>query len=115
MDVSFILSTDELFTLISQMNNQTQAGKAFAEKALAGAQESDLTILAEKNLARIDGEELILAPVVQMMVDTISNANRTEYNGKHWEINSDWVTLQCEIYPFIERHWKLTPIKGAVD
>jgi hypothetical protein len=60
MDVSFILSTDELFTLISKVNNQTQAGCVFLKTALAGAQESDLSMLAEKNLARIDGEELIL-------------------------------------------------------
>jgi len=114
MDVSFILSTDELFTLISQMSNQTQAGKAFVDKALAGAQISDLSMLPEKNLARVDGEELTLAPVVQMLIDAISNASRAEYNGKHWEIDSGWVILQCERYPFIEEHWKLTPKKGAM-
>jgi hypothetical protein len=48
-----------------------------------------------------------------MLVDAISNANRAEYNGKFWEIASDWIALQCEIYPFLEKHWKITPIKGA--
>jgi len=115
MDVSFILSTDELYTLISQMNTQTQAGKAFVEKALAGAQSNDLSMLAGKNLAGVDGEELTLAPVLQMLVDAISNAGRAEYNGRYWEIDSDWVTLQCESYPFIDRHWKLTPVKGVKE
>jgi hypothetical protein len=50
-----------------------------------------------------------------MLIDAISGAESVEYNGKQWEIVSSWVSLHCEIYPFIEKHWKLTPIKGAVE
>ena len=110
MDVSFILSTDELFTLISLMGSQSEAGRVFIEKALTGAQRCDLSILAEKNHARIEGDELELAPVMRMLIDAISNAERAEYNGSFWEIDSGWVSLQCEKYPFMEEHWKLSPI-----
>ena len=113
MDVSFILSADELFTLISMMNGQTEAGKEFIEKALADAEICDLTGLKEKKLAHIEGDELELAPVMQMMIDTISNASNAENHGDYWEIESAWVTLRCEGYPFKEGYWKISPIKGA--
>jgi len=113
MDVSFILSSDEIYTLVSQMRTQSETGKDFIEKALANAVENDLSGLIKKNLARIEGDELILAPVIHMMIDSISNAKHAELNDGCWEIESDWITFKCEDYPYMEAHWKLTPIKGA--
>jgi len=115
MDVSFVLSADELFTLISQMNKQTEAGKTFVEKALKNAEICDLSNLEEKNLAGIGGDELILVPVMHMLINAISNATGAEDKDSYWEIDSDWVTLHCERYPYKEEHWILSPIKGAEE
>jgi len=111
MDVSFILSADEIFTMISLMPDRTEVGKEFIEKVLSGAEICDLSGLPEKKLARIDGDELKLAPVIHMMIDAISNAGKVEEHENHWLISSDWVTLRCENYPYKENHWKLTPLK----
>jgi len=113
MDVSFVLSADEIFTLISLMPNRTEVGKEFVKKALPGAELCDLSGLAEKKLARIEGEELGLSPVIQMVIDAISNADHIEKSNDHWEVYSNWINLRCETYPYKEGHWKLTPLKDS--
>ena len=115
MEVSFILSTDEVFTLISLMDTQTEDGKKFVTEALAGGKINDLSGLVEKKLAVIKEDEIELVPVMKMIVDTIANADRAISHDNHWEICSEWVILRCERYPYKEEHWKISPVKGAVD
>ena len=114
MEISFILSADEIFTLISMMLNRTKSGTEFLENALRGAKLCDLSGLINKKLAHIDGDELELEPVIRMVIDSISNADIAEDHGNYWEIHSAWINLHCEIYPFKADYWKITPVKGAV-
>jgi len=115
MEVSFILSTDEIFTLISSMETQTEAGKEFVNKALPGARVCDLSGLAEKKLAVIKEDEIELVPVMRMIIDAIANAETVKCQDNYWEICSEWVILRCENYPYKEDHWELSPIKGTAD
>ena len=115
MEVSFILTTDELFTLITEMKGKTEAGKEFEKKALSGAVLCDLAGLAEKKLACIKEDEIELVPVMRMIIDAISNAEKIECHGSYWEVCSAWVTLRCEKYLHNENHWKISPIKEMVD
>ena len=111
MDISFILSSDEILTLISLMPGQTEAGAIFVESALRGASPCDLSGMVDKKLARMAGEELVLTPAARMVVDAIARADGAEYSDGAWSIRSPWISLRCENYPFLEGHWKLTPLK----
>ena len=112
MDVSFILSSDELFTLISLMPEQTEAGRRFADNALSEAVLCDLTGLEEKKLARISKEGVELEPVIHMLADAMARADSAELHGDIWEIHSSWVSLQCIRYKYRQGHWKVTPVRG---
>ena len=115
MDISFILSADEIFTLISLMPGQTEAGGRFVKNALPGAAMCDLSGLAEKKLARMVDGEMILTPAVRMVVDAITRADSAEYNDNAWDIRSPWISLRCESYPYLDSHWKITPLKGEQE
>ena len=111
MDISFILSTDEVFTLISMIDDKTEAGELFSSEALPGAGYCDLSGLVDKKLARVAGDELELAPVLRMLADAIARASSIERSGEAWSIRSPWVSLRCEEYPYREGHLKITPVK----
>jgi len=111
MDISFILSADEILTLISLMPGQTGPGKKFCDEALPNAVICDLTGLIDKKLARMVGDELELAPVIHMVADAVARATSAELLGETWEVHSPWISLQCETYPFREGDWRITPLK----
>jgi len=110
MEVSFILSSDELYTLILLSGEMTEAGQQFCDKTLHDAQANDLSGLIEKNLAKKVEDELELEPVLRMISSAISQADNTELNNGVWSIRSPWVDLRCEKYQFNENHWKITPV-----
>jgi len=112
MDVSFILSSNELYTLISLASDTTKASQQFCEDALSGAEICDLSGLIEKGLAREFGDGLELEPVLRMIAGALSKADRATYHEAAWDIRSQWVNLLCEKYPFNENHWKITPVNS---
>jgi len=111
MDVSFILSSDELYTLIYLAPEVSAAGRRFSDEALEGAEICDLSGLVEKNLAHRVGDELDLEPVLRMVAGAVSNADSAEFHGNVWSIRSPWVSLLCERYAYHENSWKITPLK----
>ena len=113
MDVSFILSADELFTLLSLYPEQSKAGRSFADAALQDAALCDLSGLTEKNLARLAGGELDLAPVIGMVADAIAHADSAEERDGVWNVSAPDIILRCEKYAYREETWKITP--GAVN
>lgn len=113
MDVSFILSSDELYTLIFLTPEVTEAGRRFSDEALSDAIVCDLSGLVEKNLARRVKDELDLEPVLRLVADAVSNADSVEFNGEIWSIRSARLSLLCQRYAYHENHWKITPLKEA--
>ena len=113
MEVSFLLSLDELYTLIALTPEVSKAGRRFCDEALSGAEICDLSGLVEKKLAHRMEDELVIEPVLRMVCGAISKADSAEVNGEAWSICSPWVALQCEKYAYHEDHWKITPVKEA--
>ena len=113
MDVSFILSSDELYTLIFLAPEVSGAARSFCDEALPDAIICDLSGLVEKNLARRVEEELDLEPVLRLIAKAISHADYVEFHGDVWSICSAWISLLCEKYAYHDNHWKITPLKEA--
>jgi hypothetical protein len=113
MDVSFILSMDELYTLMLLAPKISENGRRFINEALADAEICDLSGLVEKSLARRIEDELDLEPVLRLVADALSNADNAQLIGEVWSIRSPWVSLLCERYTYHENHWKITPVKEA--
>ena len=111
MEVSFLLSADELFTLMSIISEKSEAGQYFIDSTLEGAELCDLSTLTEKNLARYIEDELEIEPVLNMMTDALTHAESAELKDDVWTIRSPYITLKCQKYPFHEGHWKITPVK----
>jgi len=110
MEVSFILSNDELYTLLKIAKEKTKAGKRFIDEALHDAKLCDLSGLIEKKLARSTNGDLELEPVLRMVTDAISRATSAELQEEVWNIRSPWVDLLCENYPYHEGHQRITPV-----
>ena len=110
MDISFILTSDEIFTLMSLLPDRTEGGERFAAEALPDAKQCDLSSLADKKLAKLTNGELELAPVIRMMADAIARADSVEAKGDIWNIDSPWVSLRCEKYLYQDGCWKITPL-----
>ena len=115
MDISFIMSSDEIFTLMSLFPDQTEHGKRFAAEALTGAKPCDLSSLAEKNLAKLINGNLELAPAVRMVGNALAQADSASIHDDAWDISSPWVALRCEMYPYQERHWRITPVEEVIN
>jgi len=113
MEVSFILSSDEVLTLMSLAPELTEAGQRFKDEALSDAKICDLSGLVDKNLAHRINDELDIDPVIRMISSAISRADKIEPQGDTWHIQSPWAALLCEKYPYHENHWKITPVKEA--
>ena len=112
MEVSFILSAEEFFTLTSLVSDVTEAGERFRNEALCGAEICDLSGLIEKNMARQVDDELVLEPVLRMISSAVLEADSAEVNDGIWSIRSQWVELRCEKYLYHENHWKITPVQN---
>lgn len=112
MEMSFLLSDDEVFTLMSLAPGRTEAGQSFADGALDGAKLCDLSGLVDKSLARRSGDELELIPVIRMVADALSRADFALRDGEVWEVGSPWLNLLCERYAFRDGYWKITPMKA---
>jgi len=110
MDVSFILSAEEFFTLISLVPDATEAGQQFRNEVLGGAEICDLSGLIEKNMARRVEDELVLEPVLRMISSAVAKADSAEVHNGIWSIRSPWVELRCEKYLYHKNHWKITPV-----
>ena len=113
MDVSFILSGDEIFTLMGLFSGHTEVGERFAAGALVGAEICDLSSLVEKKLAKRVGDSLEIEPVVRMVADAMARADSATNKDDKWEIDSPWISLQCEQYPYQANHWKITPLQRS--
>lgn len=109
METSFILSDDEIFTLMSLAANRTEPGARFAREALPYAGMCDLSGLVEKKLARLVEGKLEIEPVIDMLADAIAQATAAERRDDAWQITSPWIALRCEKYIYKEAHWKITP------
>jgi len=112
MEISFILSTDEIYTLMSLFPDHTDDGRRFAAEALSGATPCDLSSLVDKKLAKPVSDKLEVAPVIRMLIDAIARADIAEIHDDVWSITSPWVSLRCEKYPYQEGFWKITPHNG---
>ena len=115
MDISFILSADEIFTLMSLFPEHTEAGKRFINDALVQAKPCDLSSLAEKKMTRLTGGDYELAPVVRMIADSMARADSSDFIEGVWYIRSPWILLRCEEYPYRERHWRISPLYEGAD
>lgn len=112
MDISFILSAEELFTLMSLESGTSDAGLHFIDEALGGTEICDLSGLVDKGLARTADDELVLEPVLRMIISALSKASGAERNSGGWRIRSPWVELHCEMYQYNNNHWKITPVNS---
>jgi len=110
MEVSFILSDNELYTLATIAQEKTEAGQRFIDEALNNAKLCDLSGLIEKKLARYTGGELELEPVLRMVIGAISGATSAKLHGEVWNIGSSRVDILCEDYPYHEGHRRITPV-----
>ena len=115
MDIAFILSADEIITLLSQFPDHTEAGERFISNALPNALFCDLSSLAEKNLAALTDGKLELAPALRMAIDAIARAESADNNDGVWDIRSLWVFLRCEEYSYNEGYWKITPVNNEEE
>ena len=109
MNVSFILSDDELFSLLSLFEEPSECGKLFMTQALISAESCDLSILTDKKLAKLINDQLEIEPVVRMVIDAIACADNAENHNDIWHIRSPWISLICEKDPYHEGQWKITP------
>ena len=109
LEVSFILSDDEVFSLMSLFPDRSVAGQGFMDEALGGAVVCDLSGLVGKGLARVAGGQLELVPVVRMVADALARGDSVSRRGEVWDVRSKWVSLVCERYLFRDGHWKISP------
>ena len=115
MDIAFILSADEITTLLSHFPDHTRAGERFINDALPNAGLCDLSSLAGKNLATLTDGKLELAPVLRMAADAIARADSAVNNDGVWDIRSPWICLRCEEYPYNDGYWKITPVNNEEE
>ena len=117
LEVSFMLSRDELYTLVLLSGEPTEAGKYFISEALAGASPDDLSGLIEKKMAHGHGEKIVVEPVIRMLGASICKAEKIDFinlgneSGGTYVVCSPWIKIRCEPYPRIENCLKLTPEK----
>ena len=111
MEISFILTCDELFTLTSVTSGFSEAGKLFLQEALPDAELCDLSGLVLKKMARYVGEDMELSPVIRMISDAIAKADSATQDAGGWLIQSQWITLRLEKYAFQENCFKIVPLK----
>lgn len=111
MEISFLLSGDELLTLISVNSEITKAGQHFITNALEGSEICDLLSLADKNLAKSINDELEIEPVVRMIADALAHADSSELKDDSWDIKSELINLKCQKYPYRDGYWKVTPVE----
>ena len=112
MDVSYIFSADELFTLMSLVSKHSEAGRAFGAGELADAVSCDLSGLVKKKMAKhcADGE-MELSPVIRMLTDALASADSIDRQEDGWLVRAPWVTLRCAVYPYRDDHYIITPMK----
>ena len=115
MEISFILSKDELLTLILINDDITEAGQCFVDTALEGAEICDLLSLIDKNFAKNVNDELEVEPVLRMIADAIAHAVSSEHKDDTWKIGSKLIALECQKYPFHEGYLKITPVEEKKD
>ena len=112
MDVSYILSADELFTLMSLFPDHSEAGKAFVADALRDAKICGLDEPVKKEMAKIyPSGEIELSPIIRMLTDALAHASDVRQTENGWICHSPWITVKCDVYAYKEGHYKLTPIK----
>ena len=127
MDISYIFSKDELYTLVYALQNVKTAQSETAEDKSAGemnagekpimpdflqnAQLCDLARLAEKDMVKLyeDGQAEI-SPIIRMLIDAIAFPDNAENSKQGWVFKSNWITVKCETYPYKDNHYKLTPL-----
>lgn len=111
IEISFIMSRDELYTLILLNGEPSEWGKNFVETELGGAQKNNLLNLADKRMASFRDGKLFIEPVIRMMGAAICKTYKTEKMDGVYIIYSQWINIRYEIYSQIEGYVRLTPIK----
>ena len=111
MEISFILTYDELFTLATAATELSQAGEHFLRDALPDAQKCSLDGLVDKKMAHYVGDKIELSPVIRMIADAIAKADTVVLSNGNWIIQSSWIKLKCEKYPFQDNCFKVVPLK----
>ena len=114
MEVSFLMSCDEVFTIISLMPNRTPPGERFIRVALAGAKECGLQNFVGKNMARLTDDGYVLDPVIKMIADAMARPDSATFEDEVWLIKSPWISLTCEKCSTRVGHLKITPVT-AID
>jgi len=110
MDTSFILSVNALFTLMSSVPNQTDAGRQFKDSVLPDAEMCGLEEL-EKFVVHNEDGHIELVPVIRMIIDALACADSANRTDEGWIVCSPWITLRCEEYQYKAEHYKITPLK----
>jgi hypothetical protein len=116
LDVSYILSFDELLTLLTLAKTQTNECRHFADSVLTDAKLIPLNGLITKGLAtRIDGK-IRIDTVLRMLIDTIATAETIEERKECWHLKGEHINVNIALYPHIARHIKIIPIQkeGAI-
>lgn len=111
MDVSFILSANEIFTLMQLIPSHTEAGQLFIKEALVGAEACDLAGLIERDLARCVRDEISLEPIIRMVADTIALAESAQVHEGVWKISAPWLSLICKPDRYRKGHFIITPVQ----
>ena len=110
MDISYIFSADELFTLVSAMFNNPE-GENSVPEFLKDAKACDLDRLVKKGMAKtFSNGEIELTPIVNMLIDALAFPDNIQEINTGFIFESNWIKVKCETYPFNENHYKLTPI-----
>lgn len=112
MDVLFLFSRDELYTLICG-HKLTDAGQRFVDTVLEGAKKDALSHIVEKRFAVRRGETILLEPVISMLIESIAKADTFSGDASLCELTSPWVSVRCETDPHAQDGFKLTPLPGA--
>ena len=106
-----MFSADELFTLVSMIEDHSEPGKQIIDEALHDAEPCELSGLIEKKMAKKSESDIIeVAPIIKMIIEAIAHAESVKRNDIDWEIKSQWVDLKLEAYPFRDEYFRITPI-----
>ncbi len=115
LEIAFIISKNELFTLLQNTSQLSDSGIAFVKQVLNRSQIDDLNGLVEKKLAYIREGEVWIQPVIRMLVAGIARANGFESIDNGWRFDSLGMYIECLNYEHHPDHIKLIPRQKYFD
>jgi hypothetical protein len=111
MTVSFILSIDEIYTLMSLVPEHTDAGSRLLAEVFAGGKTDGLTELIDKKLAHNINGTLELTPALRMIAFTLARPEELIAKQGFYLVRSAWIKLKLEKYTYKDGHYRITPLK----